>query len=264
MSSCKTVVVVGDIHEGNRGSATPPQWQTPFCSDFPEKNKFAIMQREEWKWLKREISKLPKVDILISNGDSIDGNGIKSGGTELIITDRYEQSKAAATLIKEFNPKKIYMTHGTSGHSGCDEDWESLVAEELGCEIKDHLFLNINGLVFDIKHHISGSSCTCYCNNLLKEFDMNMRQNICGNQPLSDIIIRSHRHYYVDVSGIRPNTKGFITPSLCGPGSKFGNRKCNQLVNFGFIVFSITNKNKWSCDPCLAQIESHIMSTQVV
>ena len=55
--------------------------------------------------------------------------------------------------------------------------------------------------------------------------------------PISDIIIRSHVHYF-DYTG---NNKylAMTTPALQGLGSKYGARMCSGVVDFGLVYFIV-------------------------
>ena len=236
------VGVFADIHGGHRAGLTPPGYQWSNETDDPIHNKFAVAQAEMWNRFKADLDAVKaekKIDIAIINGDAIDGKGQKSGGTELITSDRKDQCLIAARCIKEIEAPTILMTYGTGYHVGTDEDWERAVADEVGAlKIESHGLYEIEGAILDVRHFIGSSSIPH------GRFTALARENLWasiwadrypGTKP--DILIRSHVHYF----GFCGNSEwaGFTTPALQGMGSKFGSRVCSGIVDFGFIIFDI-------------------------
>ncbi len=229
----KNVVALGDLHCGHKAGLTPPEW-------FSNKHNWKLRQQQEemWNTYCEMLNSVGEVDILFVNGDSLDGKGKRSGGTELLTTDRNEQCELAVRCIQEVNAKKIYMTYGTPYHTGNQEDFEDTIAKDVGAIIKDQLFVEINGLVFDVKHAI-GSSSVPYSRGTApsKAKTWNREWAEKNNQPKADIFLRSHVHY----DNFTGNSKyiAFTLPALQAPDTKFGGRKCEATVSFGMSNFKI-------------------------
>lgn len=234
----KRVGVINDLHSGHMVGLTPPQFQLPFTGD-PRNDKLAHTERVLWSWYSETVARYKPFDITIVNGDSIDGKGSRSGGTELLTSDRDKQTSIAAHGIQELESPIIVMTHGTPYHVGSEEDWESIVADKVNAkEIRSHGFWNINGVEFDVKHKIASSTVPHgRLTALAREIMWNREWAIRGLQPKADILIRSHTHYKEQVD--HDQCLGFITPSLQGFGGKYGARQCSGIVDFGFLVFDI-------------------------
>jgi len=237
------MLVISDLHCGHQAGLTPPEFQWSVASDNPRRAKFAVQQQEMYKWYEDTIDLLKPINILLVNGDAIDGRGIRSGGCEHITIDRNEQSDIAATCIKRAGAPRIRMTYGTAYHTGIEEDWEDAVAHKVEADsISGHDFFEINGVVFDAKHHIGGSTIPYGRSTSMKKDKL---WNTLWNaeheqQPDSDILIRSHVHYS-DVTGDDEWT-GYTTLALQGWGSKFGVRRCSGIVKFGFMTFDISKE----------------------
>lgn len=153
----KRLVVVSDYHCGHRAGLCPPEWQYVKSSDR-DREKFRREQDIMWRWYAETCKKLQPVDILVVNGDAIDGKGDKSGGTEQIEMARDKQVDMAAACIAEMQPAKIVMIYGTGYHVGKDEDWEAVLAEKVGAaKIGAHEWVRIEGVTFDFKHKVSRS-----------------------------------------------------------------------------------------------------------
>ena len=238
----KRVVAIGDLHCGHRVGLTPPAWQYS-----AKGNKYFKIQRELWNEYAGIMDRLKPIDILIVNGDVIDGRGERSGGTELIETDRLKQVDMAAEAINYCKADKVVITRGTPYHTGFKEDFEDgLLQKATNCtKIGDHEFYNVNGVVFDVKHSVSSSSIPYgqftpvakdrLWNLIWSEYDM---------QPKADILLRSHVHYFLQSGGV--DWDAFVLPALQGMGSKFGAKICSGLVHFGVCWFDVFDKpDKW-------------------
>ncbi len=267
----KRVVILSDGHSGSRTGLTPPKWQTLFKNQIKNDSeedsteneffesqhyKFQKLQSDLWNFYITTINKLKPIDLLIYNGDAIEGKGTRSGGTELITSDCITQANMAINCIKATNAKNIIMTYGTGYHVGDAEDFEALVAKGVGAKkIGSHEWVTINGVTFDIKHHIGNSQTPHTRNtNVAKDRIWNLIWNEYNEQPKSDILIRSHCHYF-DYCGGR-NWLALVTPALQGPGTKFGSRRCSGHVDFGLLNFDIDEKGRYSWQAHIADIPS--------
>jgi hypothetical protein len=216
----KRVLVMSDTHCGHVVGLTPPEYQ------LRDGSKYNRIEQEMWGWFSREMVKYKPFDILIFNGDAIDGKGDRSGGTELLTADRKKQVEMARKVIEETMSKEVCMTYGTPYHTGKEEDWEAVLADKIGAKIESHGFYSINGCIFDVKHKI-GSSTIPHgrFTAIAKDALWNELWSLRGQQERANIIIRSHVHYFA-IAGDSYKT-AFITPGLQGYGSKFGSRMCS-------------------------------------
>jgi len=259
MSRPQRGVIISDLHCGHRAGLTPPAWQwRPGDEDKygNKQHKWAEQQAHIWKWYRAEIKSLGRIDWLICNGDAIEGKGPRSGGTELITSDRSEQIDMAGECLSIVNAKTIRLTRGTPAHTGQEEDWEDQLAKHLNCKIGDHEWFDCNGLIFDCKHKIGGSSIPHgRATPLIRAGLWNMLWKAGKLQPEADVLVRSHVHYCFDCQGLTPYKRYFITPAMQGFGSKFGAKECEGTVNVGFISFEITNQRKWKWHMHLLDLE---------
>lgn len=236
----KTVIALGDMHCGHVAGLTHPDWQT--------NSKFQIgkMQRDAWDIYKKTVSKYKKPDLLIANGDLIDGKGNKSSGTELITSDMFEQVEMAYEALKIWNAKRIIITYGTAYHVSPDgEDFENLLVNKLGCEIHSHAFPKVDNVIFDIKHHIGSSSIPwSRGTSISKERIQNMLWHEQEQQPKAQVFIRSHCHYYYQTIGYTNKIWTALTlPALQLAHTKYGARRCSGTINWGIVAFNVKGNN---------------------
>lgn len=241
----RRVVVISDLHCGHVVGLTHPDFN-PKYQPGTLNYELSKVRAEYWKFFSESIAELRPIDILIVNGDCIEGKGPKSGGTELIESDRNAQVNMAVACIEECEANSVYMAYGTPYHVGESEDFEDTIAQTVkAVKIGDHDYLDVNGVVLDYRHHIGySSSPQGRFTASARARIWNVLWSLHGQYPLADIIIRSHVHYFTHQG--EDDWLAVTTPGLQGFGSKFGARRAEGLVHFGFLFFDITDKDNWT------------------
>jgi hypothetical protein len=251
VDSTKNGINLGDGHCGHLFGLTPPKhWVSDTNSDLTKVRKF---QEISWNWLLN----IGLLDFVNYNGDMIEGKGIKSGGRELGTSDRNRQVEVACEVDSYIskhcgNPKR-YVIFGTPYHTGTEEDWEYTFAKDIDAEeCGGHLWISVNGVVFDFKHFI-GTSQVPYGRStaINREQIWNVlwsEKDLC---PKSDVLIRNHGHYY-EYSG-RENVVGIICPGMEGK-TIFGETKCTGLVDYGFLKLQVTGDRRFTWEPHLLRL----------
>ena len=260
----KRVLICSDSHCGHRSGLTPPGWQLRPSDAESKRIKWVKTEKACWDWFRKHVSRLKPIDHLIINGDLIDGTGHRSGGTELITTDRNDQIDMALKWIRWVDARTVHIVRGTPYHTGEQEDMEDLIASELQCSIGDHEWYDINGVVFDVKHAVGSSSIPHgRATPLLKEHLWNALWAEHEEQPKADVLVRAHVHYHLHAGGML-NGRPWLTmslPALQGMGTKFGARKCSGHVDFGFVHFDIDSKGSYSWQAHIAKLQEHKAQT---
>jgi len=254
----KRVVVISDLHCGHRVGLTPPDYQSQVVGGSSQalSKKFYYIQVELWDRYVRAIKKLQPIDLLIVNGDCIDGRGKRSGSTELIQVDRNKQVDMAVQCIKEANAQNIVIVRGTPYHVGKKEEFEDSIARQVGAlKIEDHGWYDVNGLIFDVKHKVGSSSIPHgRATPLSKEALWNLIWAERDEQPRADILIRSHVHYF-EYRG-DSSVLCMTTPALQGMGSKYGAKECSGTVDWGFVWFDVREGGRYSWNRYVVRVES--------
>lgn len=253
----KRGLIISDMHCGHAVGLTPPAWQ---YKEGGWRTKFVKTQQACWNWFTDTLRTVGTPDVLIVNGDAIDGKGKRSGGTEQITTDMTTQADMACNIIKTVMGRntKLLMTYGTPYHTGDEEDFESLVAHECNAkEIGGQVFANVNGVVLDLKHKVGSSSIPHGRATALKRTALwNVLWAEAGEQPKANVVVRSHVHYH---SACYDPDMGWAitTPALAGFGSKYGSRQCEGRVHFGMIAFEVDPDGCFAWQPLIAKLKEH-------
>jgi hypothetical protein len=245
----KRVVAIGDLHSGHRVGLTPPKFNAKAIDSMA----LAMMREKLWVAFAGWIDSLRPIDLLIVNADCIEGKGDKSGGTELLFSDRNKQCEVAVEVINFCKARNVVMSYGTAYHTGKGEDWEDIIARDVGArEITSHGQVDVLGTIFDYKHHISGSTIPHGRHTAAaREHLWNLLWNEHGEVAKAHVILRSHVHGYYYCGG--SDWLAMTLPGLQGLGSKFGARIPSGTVDFGIVSFDVTGKGEYAWQPHLLE-----------
>jgi len=255
----KRMVVISDLHCGHKFGLTPPGWWSrEDAVNSKIVSRAGEFQRALWEFYSKAVEKYKPVDLLIINGDAIDGKGERSGSVELITTDRHEQVRMAKVAIELFGASKVRIIYGTRYHTGTSEDFESVLADSIDCEdveVQGHGFFEINGCVIDIKHKVSSSTIP---HGRMTALARARLWNVVWNsehekQPKANLIIRSHVHYHNFCGS--DSWMGLTTPALCY-NSSYGVRECEGLVDVGFVVFNFDKDGEYDWNTVNAEFDA--------
>lgn len=241
MKKSKRVLVISDTHCGHEVGLTPPKWNIGFEGDPMVDYRAQLW--DNWQDILRRVG---KIDVLVCNGDMIDGRGEKAGGTELIVLKRDVQVMLAEQIIKGVKAPKVFITRGTDYHVGNFENWEDILAEKLGNveKVGDVYNIDVNGLVMNFRHHISTSQTPLGRQTALeREHEWNVDWFVEKDFPLADVIVRSHTHYHKYAGG--SSYLAMTTPALQGYGTRYGERRMSGIIDWGVVVFDVESKEQF-------------------
>jgi len=236
----KRIGVVSDFHCGHRVGLTPPGFIHE--TDDPREQKWAELRKAQWEWYAAKIRQLQPIDALFVMGDCVDGASKKADGRDVVFPKEADQIDMAELCIIQVRAPKISMVFGTRYHV---RDNESVVAGRLGgkCKLGSHEWVDVNGVVFDLKHKVGSSSIPHGRATALKRAELwNALWAMAGRQPRGDVILRGHVHYCEDTGkhyGER-EVRAYTCPALQGVGTEFGAEQCEGLVDFGMLHFDVT------------------------
>jgi hypothetical protein len=237
----KRLLVISDSHTGSLTGLTPPKWQT---NDLHKKC---------WTNYTEILAKLKPIDILIANGDLI--NGSRAGDADVLTADINEQQEMAAEIIDTVDANSIFITSGTDAHTGFDGaalELERQIVDKIKVramnrqkiykpdDIKYDILYNINveNVRINSRHYtgpkgmFAGRAATGSA-----DAAWNAIRAALDGEKLANIIIRSHVHYFNQYD----NLYQFVvtTPGLQLPGSRYALKKCSGIVHWGVVYFDL-------------------------
>jgi hypothetical protein len=236
----KRVLFVSDLHCGSYHGLVPPSGFAQ-CADTP---KLKLLHEEMWARTMKWCSAY-EADLLVVNGDAIDGKMSKNSGIGGIV-DLWRQVEMAAECIKAIKAKAIVMTRGTPYHTQIEgQNCEDLVAQRVGARIENSLLLEIEGVTVDIRHFCGRSSTAngqfapVSRERILQALEAERDRNY------AKVYVRSHvhRHCYCGEGDLRESS-GWLcmtTPALQCRGVAYGALRCSGRTDFG-VVWGKFNK----------------------
>lgn len=244
----RKVVVVTDLHSGSYGGLTPPDWWLPVRKNPSSplgfrQNKFALLQRETWKWYSDIIEKQKPIDTLFCLGDCIDGPATRSKGTELITSDIIEQCEMAEQCLSIAQAKHIVMVYGTPYHvSDFNGDAEDIIAKEIGADkISGREQVRIDGITFDLRHKVGGTTVPYSQGTAIaKQAILGELWSLSGLRERSQVYLRGHVHIPFLVHDPTMNYLAMTCPGLQW-NTKYGVRQCDGVIRIGITIFEIEN-----------------------
>lgn len=245
----KRILVISDMHCGHQAGLTPPDFWFPIIDNpdtftLRKRNQFGMLQRELWAWFEKVIDDYGPFDIMFNLGDNIDGQGPKSGGTELINTDPNIQCEIAQRCIEATNIRDIVMVYGTPYHTGNITDFENTIASNMNARsISGHEQVDVNRLIFDLKHKVGRSSIPHgKATPIARQNLHNLLWWERGVQERASVFLRGHVHYEY-VCGDRTFC-AMSCPSLEW-STKFGVREAEGTVSIGIVIFEVDEKGRY-------------------
>ncbi len=192
-------VIINDLHAGSK-----------FAVKSFDQNPIQEKLYNFWSELAR---KWANPDLLILNGDIIDGIGYRSNLDEQWTGDLMEQARDAIKLIRMYKAKRIIIVRGTPYHTQTEGvDIEEYIGEQLGAEVEGGRYSTEIKLVniapkgapprvVHVAHHLAGSRYFMYRGTALSRdmaqlmlneghfIDRDVHEKITG-------VVRAHNHYF--------------------------------------------------------------------
>ena len=244
----KRILVLSDFHSGHRVGLTHPSDDiSPVKKSSTKREKWRSVRGALWGHFTGILGSIGKIDLCFNLGDATDGKGKRSGGTELLTSDMQEQVDMAVRCMDQVRlyaakDYQCFGVYGTPYHTAADgDDWDDIFAERAGFDhFGAHEWVEVEGVTFDLKHHIGGSSVPHGKGTQpMKEYLWNQLWAERKLQPKANVILRGHAHNFVMTGG--KGWRSIVCPALQGMGSKFGGRRCSGLVDWGLLVIEVDN-----------------------
>lgn len=244
------ILVLADFHIGSMFSIWPPGFKTSLGTEVrPNIGQKYLL--DNWHKIIRAI---PEYDLLVLNGDMVDGKQPKSYGRFVLEPEPIVQAQAALEAIRPAVKKlgaggRVIVMRGTPYHeeddAACELMGEALDAlpTEYGRRSWGWLVAECGGLVVDVAH--SQSYMMRYRSTALER--EGQFSDMAGLN--ADIIIRSHTHSplwaYIEGAGRREFRLEVTTPAMqiaseYATRSKTPNRTLPK--NLGVVIIEIPPK----------------------
>jgi hypothetical protein len=255
----KRILFASDLHCGSKVGLTPPDWNRKLLKkDKTKSNKYTLIRKEAWDRFAYIVKQNKPIDRLVLDGDLIDGLDYKHAGTDLLINNRLEQAQMVLDIIEFIDPQKIAITYGSDYHvSANGEEWENIIATECKAKIGVEEWLNVNGVVFNVKHHVGRSSIPHgRTTPLSKAVLWKLLWKEYKDFPGADIYVRGHVHYFQAYKDSK--YLAMTLPALKALGDTHAAKYYDDVIDFGAIVFDVTSKGNYAWKDYICNIKYSI------
>jgi len=187
--------VVGDLHVGSMWGLWPPEFRHAGRSYPQNPWQEYLWQAWEQGWKSR-----PAPDVLVLNGDLIDGSQPKAGGQGTMSTELDLQEEALLRVLKPVRAQQIYVVRGTSYH---EPSRLAMVARLIGAQpVADQyvlpeckLHVRNPEVRIVVRHHPDGGSALYTGTVMEREAIKSIRAWAAGMlDARHDVIVTSHVH----------------------------------------------------------------------
>jgi hypothetical protein len=193
----KTLLALGDLHVGNEGAIMPEEIESDPANPGKSRRHFAqgIQKTLIKKWYEM-VDECPRPDVLLLNGDLIDGKNYKDSGLGVWTTDMHLQAAALADLVKMLKPRQIIATSGSPYHTDRNPNMDRIAVEKCGGTFKGGFAsVNFDGLRVYAQHKVSVSKIWQYrTTSIARALVMaTLNEPEYGHY---NILLKSHAHYF--------------------------------------------------------------------
>lgn len=205
-----------------------------------------------WKyWLDfcSRITRSNNEKVFVLDGDIFDFDPISQQRISSNPADILKIGLATLEPLLSINGYK-FIVRGTEHHTGSSGWLEEMFAEHIGAEKCPetgdhswwHLRQNIEGVNFDISHHITiGSMPHTKLNKAFSTIYEVRDTCIDAGYPVPDIIFRAHVHTFIDTEHANKKTRLIITPSWQAKTAYGFKRATNKINEHGGTITRINN-----------------------
>jgi hypothetical protein len=259
----KILLALGDTHIGNEGSVMPEEVNSDEL--IPGRNRRYFPNQIQKELLKKwyaMVDDCPRPDVLLLNGDLVDGKNYKESGMGTWTTDVHLQSQTLKELVSMLKPRKIVGTSGSPYHSDRNPNMDKIAVEACGGTFRGgYAALNIDGIRVHAQHKVSVSKSTWQYRSTPVGRAMVLAALNESDFGHYDVILKSHAHYYCYVG--YSNSLGIILPAWKAY-DPFGdtNLEFNNPA-IGYVKFTIEN-GTYSFDGNISHFKQKDLSPDII
>jgi len=262
LARSKSLIVFSDIHVGSKYSVCSEHPKRDDDDEYkPSKNQKKL--KEAWDHSIDLIQQ--RATALVINGEPIDGDNKKSLGDSVWSTNLNDQLNDAEKLLKQIKFDNLYFVRGSGYHTQKDAtNFEQTLAEHMKARSYESIMGNrthadyevnieIFGKYINFTHHAGFSNWWAYRPTVISRELVKMHFMHRENGFHTDILVRSHVHYYCEVRF--PHTKGLTTPAWKIADGFMYKKGEPELPSIGNVEIIIEPNGKIEIEPHLIDME---------
>ena len=260
--SSKSIFVFSDIHVGSKYSVCSEEPSLDDGGSYkPSPNQKKLLGA--WHQSIDELQQKP--NALVINGEPIDGSNFKDLGESCWSTKHNDQIDDFVNLVKRIPHESIYFVRGSGYHVTREStNFEKIIAQRVGAKQYKSVLGNTTYTdheatlsVFDkhihFTHHVGWSNWWMYRTTPIAKELIKMHFQHKENGFHTDLLVRSHVHYYVRVEF--PNTQGLSTPAWKFPDGFMYRRGVPELPTVGNVEIIVESNGHIDIRPHIVDIQ---------
>lgn len=208
----KKIVAIGDLHSGSMYAPMPQGFETydGTCKTQNPAQEYLWRCWDDFTWRCHKYDP----DIIIVNGDVVEGPQRKSNGFEVTLPAASDQIECAVQTLRHLKGRvrpdcRWFFTRGTPYHVGDFGDTEEAIAKQIGAEpygsvgvgkyAREVLWGKVDGITIEVTHHPAGSSTGFYRLTVLdrdSQWAAMAAKDHTKGVPKAHLLLRSHLHFF--------------------------------------------------------------------
>jgi hypothetical protein len=231
------VLFLGDIHAGSKSAVSLPEVVT---DDGMTWKQNPLQEKLYDMWCEM-VDYVGRVDAVVVNGDSVDGDDHKAKGLGAWSTDLDKQVDVAVDLLKMIKCNKFFGTQGSNYHVNTNISCDKMVMKKLNGQYAMNIDLDVEDVTMHFRHNGGYSKNPQARPSKLRSSRMeaNRNEHLTGHY---QILGFSHAHNY-SVSGGANEKDGSDEWEICGPAWKwkddFISSKSMDTPDIGYVLFYV-------------------------
>lgn len=222
----KAIAIISDLHFGSTTGLCPAEGMALDDGGEYKPSRFQVELAGAWKrffeWIDKKTDKGCDKRALVINGDLVDGvhHNTVAIATNNIMTQEKAAIESLKPVAKQFDC--VYVNRGTEAHAQPGSQSDERIAAGIGA-VKDEsgnssrwqLWLEVEGIVFNVAHHIGTTSSAAYESSaVMREMVAALVEAGQWGQRMPDVFVRSHRHRYIELAipSARGKIQAVVTP----------------------------------------------------
>lgn len=236
------VLVIGDTHVGSDVALAPEELRLESNNRIlANEIQLAILQE-----FYDMVDDVGTVDLLILNGDLVEGTNYYGEGAGCLTTNMNKQVETAIDLLSEIKFRKVVGCRGTAYHGKKNPNMDGQVIAGLGGTCMDEVSIQVGKTRIYANHRtpVRMTQWESRPQSIAKDLLLNeLNQMDFGHY---DIVCKAHVHYYIALD--YGKSIGFICPCWKGR-DEFAKGATNPFAfnpSIGYIMFDIENDGSFA------------------
>jgi hypothetical protein len=231
----KKVLAISDLHCGGMSGLLPPNYYNADRDLYLKQSRVQEFVFEYYRVMCKEIG---RVDLVICNGDIVEGLNKHGKGKDVLITDMMVQCDIAKTVLSMIDCNHYIFTQGSNYHVNDNPSADEMICHEMNGDWYGWFGdVMVDNITINVQHE------TSFTKDPSNQFNSQQKDisllKLQGDDP-ADIYLRSHIHRFTYTG----NSNSMTVTTPCWKGMDgFTSKKSQLRPDNGYVLFNIEGSN---------------------